>query len=229
MDHSSRALWLVGMVCAVLVVSTGIFADPCLVVYPDCGCVYRYDVTEYYTVGPGDTLYDPLYDRGGLVLLETGTNEIDMSIYQAPMLQGFEPSVDGNEGYIFVDTDFDLIIDGFNYAPTTYLNVLLVFDRFVPEGCVPEITVNGMPLAGFVYPVGDLVVSTPTPDGNNYSDTVTLAVSWRGCYGLHMWAFSDENYNGALDGGECFTAYSHDSMVPAEDSSWGAVKSLYRR
>jgi hypothetical protein len=227
MKHCTRALWLLGAVLVLLAAAAGASADPCLVVYPDCPCIYRYDVTEYYTVGPGDPLYDPMYDRGGLVLLETGTDEIDPSIYQAPMLSGFEPSVDGNEGYIFVDTDFNLIVDGFSNAPVTYVNVLLIFDTFVPMDCEPTITVNGMPLTGFTYPVGDLAVSTPTPEGNNYSDTITLSVSWRGCYGLHMWAFSDENYNGERDGNECFTAYSHDSMVPSEDSSWGAVKSLF--
>jgi hypothetical protein len=71
-------------------------ADPCLVVYPDISCVYHYDETEYYTVGPGHPLYDPDYDRGGKVLLETGTDEIDLSIYQAPNLSGFEPSLDSN-------------------------------------------------------------------------------------------------------------------------------------
>lgn len=227
MNHCSRILWSMGSVCIALVAATGVFADPCLVVYPDCPCIYRYDVNEYYTVGPGDPLYDPIYDRGGLVLLELGTGEIDHSIYQAPMLDGFEPSIDGNEGYIFVDTDFVLIVDGFSNMPTTYVNILLVFDTFVPDGCVPEITVNGMPLAGFTYPLGDLAVTTPTPDGNNYSDTIALMVSWRGCYGLHMWAFADDNYNGVRDGNECFTAYSHDAMVPTEESSWGAVKSLF--
>jgi len=227
MNHCTRAAWLLGAVSAVLVVAAGVSADPCLVVYPDCPCIYRYDVTEYYTVGPGDPLYDPMYDRGGFVLLETGSDEIDPSIYQAPMLEGFEPSIAGNEGYIFIDTDFNLVVDGFSNAPVTYVNVLLIFDKFVPSECAPEITVNGIPLAGNQYIIGDLIVTTPTPYGNNYSDTVTLMVSWRGCYGLHMWAFSDENYNGERDGNECFTAYSHDSMVPTEDSSWGAVKSLF--
>lgn len=227
MDNRSRAIRLLGMGCLMLVVATGIFADPCLVVYPDCPCIYRYDVAEHYTVGPGHPLYDPMFDRGGLVLLETGSDMIDLSIYQAPMLEGFEPSVEGNEGFIFIDTEFNLIVDGFSNSPVTYVNILLVFDDFVPSDCTPTITVNGMPIAGAQCGIGDLEVTTPTPYGYNYSDTVTLAVSWRGCYGLHMWAFSDENYNGLRDGTECFTAYSHDSMVPTTETSWGAVKSLF--
>ena len=70
-------------------------------------------------------------------------------------------------------------------------------------------------------------VSTPLPDGD-YSDTIELMVSWSGCYGIHIWAFSDENYNGVRDGGECFTAYSHDTVVGVEESTWGAIKSIYK-
>lgn len=204
------------------------WADPCLVVYPDVPCVYRYDPTEYYTVGPGNPYYDPYYDRGGEVLLEVGTNEVDLSIYQAPNLVGFEESTDGNEGYVFTSTDFTLYVDGFSHAPTTYVNILVIFDQIVPEGCTPDIWIDGLELNGFVYHAGDLEVSTPTEHGNNYSDVMELYVSWRGCYGIHIWAFSDENYNGDRDGGECFTAFSHDAMVPVENSSWGAIKSLYK-
>jgi hypothetical protein len=185
-------------------------------------------MNEYYTVGPGHPYYDAEYDRGGEVLLEIGSNEVDHSIYQAPGLIGFEVSTGGNEGYVFLDTEFDLVIDGFSNMPTTFVNVLVVFDDFVPHGCLPNILVNGMPLVGNTYAAGDLVVSTPTADGNNYSDTMTILVDWHGCYGLHVWAFSDENNSGTHDGGECFTAFSHDSTIPTESSTWGKIKSLYR-
>lgn len=216
--------------CAALLalLTSAAFADPCLVVYPTGPCVYHYDTAEYYEVGPADPLYDPAYDRGGSVLLEMGTDEIDESIYQAPGLEGFEPSTGGDDGYFFTGTDFDLVVDGFGNTPTTYVNVLVVFDDAVPEGCEPEIEIFGTPLEGNVYPLGDIEVTTPTASGNNYSDMVTLDVEWRGCYGVHIWAFSDENYNGVWDGGECFTAFSHDSMVPVEPSTWGAIKSLAR-
>ncbi len=221
-------LVLIAVSLPLLAASGALMADPCLVVYPDAPCVYHYDPAEYYTVGPGDPFYDAMYDRGGLVLLELGSNEIDYSIYQAPGLAGFEMSTDGNDGYFFVGTAFTLILDGFSNMPVTYVNILLMFDRTVPMGCEPQIKVNGMPITGDSYNVGDLVVSTPTPDGNNYSDTRTFEIDWRGCYGVHIWAFSDENYNGIHDGGECFTAYSHDLTVPVEDATWGAIKELYR-
>ena len=204
-------------------------ADPCLVVYPDSPCMYHYDINEYYTVGPGHPLYDPMYDRGGQVLIDINDDEIDMSIYQAPNLVGFEPSTDGNEGYFFLEKDFTLIIDGFSNAPTTFVNILVMFDDIVPTGCTPSITVEGAPLTGGVHYAGDLVVSTPTGEGNNYSDTIEIMVSWSWCYGIHFWAFSDENYNGELDqSAECFTAYSHDTTIGVEESTWGAIKSIYK-
>jgi len=163
-----------------------------------------------------------------MVLLELASNEIDMSIYQAPALAGFAMSTDGNDGYFFTGTAFTLIIDGFSNAPTTYVNILVKFDKVVPSGCVPEIKIDGALISGSSYNAGDLVVSTPTPDGNNYSDTKTFEIDWRGCYGMHMWAFSDADYDGKRDGGECFTAFSHDMTVPTSDATWGAIKALYR-
>jgi hypothetical protein len=202
-------------------------ADPCLVVYPGNGCIYMYSPAEYYTVSPGHPLYDPAYDRGGAVLLELGSNEIDHSIYQAPNLTGFLPSCDGMEGYFFSGSTFDLILDGFSHEPRTYENIKLVFG-FVEKqgGCTPTIIVNGVRLSGLVYPAGNLVVTTPTALGNNYSDTKTFRITWYGCYGLHVWAYADENYNDRKDGGECFTAFSHDITVDTEDASWGAIKTL---
>jgi hypothetical protein len=223
-----RMLVLMAMVTGFTIALAGsLAADPCLVVYPNGPCTYHYDPAIYYTVGPGDPLYDPLYDRGGQVLLRIGTNDVDLSIYQAPYLTGFI-SDSANQGYFFDGTEFDLIIDGFSNNPTTYVNILVIFDKVVPSSCVPEINVDGSPLAGGVYAAGDLIVSTPTPYGNNYSDVVTHHVDWRGCYGMHIWAFSDENYNGKKDGEECFTAFSHDVQIPVKSATWGAVKSMYR-
>jgi hypothetical protein len=225
---SLRLLWSVAFAAIAVSALSGLaLADPCLVVYPNAPCTYHYDPAEYYTVGPGDPLYDPLWDRGGKVLLEIGSNEIDYSIYQAPDLMGFQQSSDGNDGYFFIGTEFDLILDGFSHVPTTYVNIIVIFDRVDPSGCVPRIWVDGVQLTEMRFNAGDLVISTPTY-GNNYSDTKSFHIKWGGCYGVHIWAFNDENYNGRKDGGECFTAYSHDLTIPVEDSSWGAIKSLYR-
>ena len=206
--------------------SAAVVADPCLAVYPVGASKYHYDVNEYYTVTYGDPLYDPAYDRGGEVLIDLNTDEIALEIYQTQNLVGFEQSSNGEEGYFFIGSYFNLTIDGFTNIPVTYENIILVFEPD-PGYCTATISVNGNPVSGYQYPVGDLVVSTPTPDGNNYSDKITLSVMWGGCNGVRMWAFSDINYDGIHDGGECFSAFSHDSTVPVEERSWGAIKALY--
>ena len=208
------------------VMTSAVLADPCLVVYPVAGTYYHYDINEYYTVTVGDPLYDPMYDRGGEVLIDLITNEIAYNIYQADNVVGFKVSSNGQDGYFFIGSYFDLVIDGFSNTPTTYPNVILVFEPD-PGYCAATITVDGNDVAGYQYPVGDLVVSTPTADGNNYSDSITLNIQWGGCYGMRMWAFADYNYDGVANGGECFSAFSHDSTVPTEERTWGAIKAMY--
>jgi hypothetical protein len=214
-----------------LLVPGAAFADPCLMVYPDATTIYHYDPVEYYTVGPGDPLYDPAFDRGGEVLIDVNSDEIALDVYQATGLVGFEADAE-NQGYYTLDQEFTLIVDGFNNQPTTYANIVIVFDRAEPDGCVPDITIAGdapqhdMSL-GWYYTAGDLAVSTPTPYGNNYSDTLTLDFAWSGCTSLRIWAFADEDHNLQRDGGECFSAYSHDLTVPTQAVSWGTVKALY--
>jgi hypothetical protein len=206
-------------------------ADPCMMVYPDSPCTYHYDPTEYFTVGPGHLLYDPEFDRGGVVLIESGTHEIAYNVYQAPELDGFEMDPE-NHGFFTLGRDLNIIIDGFSHVPTIYRNVIVVFDRFEPSWCRPSFFVNGNPVLyleglGWFCPIGDLVVSTPTLWGHNYSDTMTLDITWEDCIGVRMFAFSDENYNFHKDGGECFSAFSHDTTVPTQSSTWGAIKALY--
>ena len=205
--------------------------DPCLVVYPDSPCVYHFDPGEYYTVTVGDPLYDPMYDRGGEVLIDLNTDGIAYDIYQAAYLTGFVMDAE-NQGYFTIDKDFDLVVDGFNNAPITFVNILLVFDNVEPEWCEPAVWVDGNPLLysellGWYYPIGDLVVSTPTPWGNNFSDTVLHHIMWENCLSIRIYAFSDSNYNLTRDGNECFSAYSHDTTVPVKESTWGAIKEMY--
>lgn len=216
-----------GLVATALLAAPAL-ADPCLVVYPTANCIYHYDVNEYYTVGPGDALYDPLYDRNGEVLIDLNTMEIAYDVYQAPGLIGFAQSTDGNDGYFFTGHDFDLVIDGFSNAPTTYTNIIVVFEPD-PEWCVPLITIDGNPALfdpglGWYWPVGDLDVVTPTAEGNNYSDTITHSIHFDLCSGMTMWAFADEDYNLIRTGNECFTAFSHDATVPVTETTWGGIK-----
>lgn len=233
MSKLVMSILMVLAVVALVGASSPARADVCLMAYVTGPCEYHYESSEYYTVASGHPLYDPLYDRGGEVLIDINTDEIAMDVYQAPGLNRFVLD-NSNQGYFAIGTTYALTIDGFNNNPTTYSNVIIVFDRINPEGCVPLITVNGNPVQtnaalGYYYPIGDLVVSTPTAEGNNYSDVITVSVEFQLCRGIRAWAFADENYNAIHDsGGECFTAFSHDVTVPVEETSWGHIKSLYR-
>jgi hypothetical protein len=219
-------------VVALLITPALVQADPCLMVYSDGVAIYHYEPTEYYTVGPGDPLYDPMYDRGGEVLIDILAGEIAYDIYQVPGLAGFEED-SMHQGVFIMEQDFTVIVDGFNNMPVTYTNIILVFDLIEPMGCVPTISIDGNPALwdaglGWYYPIGDLVVSTPA-DGMNYSDVLTFDFSWTSCYGLRVWAFADEDYDLMFDlGDECFSAYSHDLAVPTEKTSWGQIKNRYR-
>ncbi len=204
-----------------------LMAGPCLIVYPANDCIYMYDPNLYYTVGPGHPLYDPENARNGEVIYRTETNEIDYSIYQAPNLTGFMPSIDGMKGYFFSGMSFTLILDSFSGEQEIYKNVKLVFgfkDNRI--NCRPTVLVNEICLDNLVYSVGDIVVSKTNEQGNNYSETMTFSVTWYGCYSMYVWAYADENYNGEKDGCECGTAFSYDITISTEDTSWGAIKML---
>jgi hypothetical protein len=195
-------------------------------VYPSGPVEYHYDSNEYYTVSYGHARYNPIFDRGGKVLLKVGSNEVPLDIYQVPNLISFIEATNKDAGFFFDGSTLNLIVDGWNYRSTTYKNILLVFDPD-PTTCHPTITVNGTPVAGKTYSLGNLLVHTPTSYGHNYSDTISVTVAWSGCYGVRIWAFADDNCNGLRDGGECYTAFSHDLTVPVQEQTWGSIKSLY--
>jgi hypothetical protein len=221
-------LFLIALALALVPATT--HADPCLMVYPGDGVVvYHYEPTEYYTVGPLDSLYDAMYDRGGEVLIDINTDVIAYDVYQVPGLAGFMMD-SAHQGYFTMSPEMTLIVDGYSGTPTSYTNILLVFDLIEPLGCSPVITIDGNPVLwdaglGWYLPIGDLVVSTP--QGLGYSDVLTFDFLWTGCTTVRIWAFADDNFDMIHNGGECFSAYSHDLVVPVEETTWGAVKSLY--
>ena len=232
--HSIVAAFAV-LIAGLLISPVAVYADTCLMAYTTGPCVYHYSSLDKYTVGSGHPLYDPLFDLGGEVLIKIDPVDGDgiaLDVYQAQGLTGFVLD-EVNQGYYALGVDYDLVIDGYSRVPTTYTNILLVFDGFQPAGCTPSIMVDGNPALhdpglGYYYPIGDLVVSTPAAVGNAYSDTVTLSISVGVCIGFRVWAFSDENFNLAHElPGECFTAFSHDVTIPVEETTWGAIKTLH--
>jgi hypothetical protein len=102
-----------------------------------------------------------------------------------------------------------------------------------------------MPVTGPPYRVqlGDLQISTPviTPTHTYYSDAITMSVEWSGCIGLRIIAFSDCNHDGVQQECEecedeadncclsCHFTCAHGSVVPTEERTWGAIKSMYNQ
>lgn len=227
MKRISAALAL--FTCLVLSASF-VQAEPCLMAYPDGPSIYHYSSAEEYLVGPGHALYDPAYDRGGYVIIDANTHEIAEEIYQAPGLVGFELDEE-QQGWFFQGSQMNLVIDGFSNVPTTYTNVSIAF-RAISNWCGGTVLINGLPAmdAGdgtYYLPLGDLVVSTPTPNGNNFSDTMTVLVEWDSCLEIDVWAWSDDNYNGLRDGGDCRTAFSKNTTIPTEASSLSQIKATF--
>ena len=140
-------LILVSLLFGAMLLPVTASADRCLVVYPEALSRYHYDVNEYYTVTYGNPLYNPIYDRGGEVLISFGDNKIALDIYQAPNLIGFRPSMNGQEGYFSIGNQLNLIIDGFYRQPTTFENIILVFESD-PTWCSPALSVDGVPVVG---------------------------------------------------------------------------------
>ena len=154
-----------------------------------------------------------------------------MTQHQASSLTGFVMDPE-EQGYFTNGTNFGVVVDGFSNMPTVFENVIVVFDQTVPTWCQPAVFIGGNPALylsslGWFCPIGNLTVTTPTPWGKSFSDTMTLDLLWQNCWSIRIYAFSDANYNFARDGGECFSAFSHDTAVPTRNTTWGRIKALY--
>jgi hypothetical protein len=200
-------------------------AEPNVLSYPNSSAVFQYDPARYVLLAPGDPDYDPSWALAGRVLWDTVDERIPVEIYRAPQLVGFEPSAQWRNEYVTLRNQFDLTVDGF-YAQPRFLGNLMV--RFVPDPATATavISVDGVPLDGYVYPLGNLNVATPVTDG--YADTLVRTISWTGGLSLRMVVFADRNLNGVFDDGPpLYTVRAQDNPIPVEATSWGRVKSLY--
>ncbi|MBN2170802.1 MAG: hypothetical protein JW819_05745 [Candidatus Krumholzibacteriota bacterium] len=201
--------------------------DICLIAYPQEESVYHYKDSRYFTVGPGHELYDPAFDIDGEVLINSETGEIAWDVYRANVV-GFEPSHNDWYGFEIHTSPYHLVIEALSEEPAVYVNILLAF-AYVPAGCHPMVRVNGELVDGARFALGDLVVNTQGEDGDWFGKIV-VEMSFAGCEGANIWAFSD--VNGDLgydyDEGECTSSYLYHVFVPATESTFSAVKQLYR-
>lgn len=216
------------LACAFVVLSAGLaLAETCLLVYPSTSCQFHYDTARYQVLSPGHPQYDPAYDIGGQVLWDTYESRIPIEVYRAPLLTAFEPSQTGNNEFVTLHDNFDLILDGFGPVQRSLGNVLVHFVP-VPHHSQPLIELDHMLIGQLVCGVPNLLVTTPLGNGF-YADTSTHALRWSGTEAIRITAFSDKNNNGVFDGGEIrWSVVAKDEVVGVEERSWGAVKALYR-
>jgi len=199
--------------------------EPNVLSYPSTTSVFRYDPARYEVLQPGDPQFQPSYAIGNQMLWDKVDQRIPTEIYRAPLLVGFEPCPEWTSEYVTLHNQFDHTVDGFAAEPRFLGNVMM---RFVPEPAtaVSVISVDGVPVTGFVYPLGNLDVTTPVSGG--YSDTIVRSISWTGASAIRIVVFADRNLNGIYDDGPpLYTTRSQDNPIPVEETSWGRVKALY--
>jgi hypothetical protein len=200
-------------------------ADCCLLAYPDQNAVFHFDPSHYRMILPGDSLYDPAYNRFGVMLWDIENDRIAYELYQAPGLIGFEPASHEANVFNFPANRFTLHIDGFFNQPRR-LNDIYV--RFLPTPYNAQTTIyaNDDLVSGLYYHIPQLVVSTPLGNGF-YSDTIDLEIVWSGAEAMKITVFSDKNGNRAFDGEERYNVFMPDQTVPAQSSTWGQIKAQY--
>lgn len=222
MRHTGKAALV--LLLLVLAFSTAA-ADICLIVFPLEESVYHYKATRYYTVGPGHVFYEEEFDRGGEVLIESATDQIALEIYRANVV-GFEAAWGDHYGYEINESPYTLVVQALSDEQAVYPNILLAFLP-LPDDCDPAMTVDGVPVVGKRHPLGDLVVDTPDQNGGYFGEIV-VEMTFAGCEGVDIWAFSDENGDQHQDSEECTSSFLYHLFVPTEESSFSTVKSLFR-
>lgn len=200
-------------------------ADACLLAYPDQNAVFQFDPSLYRMITPEDNLYDPAYDRFGVMLWDVENDRIAYELYQAPGLMGFEPASIEPNTFNFPANKFTLYIDGFYRVPRQ-LNDIYVRFLPTPANAATLIYANDELVPGLYYHIPRLVVSTQLENGF-YSDTIPVEIVWSGAAAMKIMVFSDKNGNRAFDGEERFSVFMMDQTVPAANTTWGQIKAQF--
>jgi hypothetical protein len=129
--------------------------------------------------------------------------------------------------FVLMQNEFDIVVDGFCDAPRTFDNLFLRLLPF-PAHSTVQVWMGTEILDRLVAPIPALIVTSPTGDGH-YADTLTKHIYWSGATALRITAFSDKDNDGVFTGGKPqFSIYVEDNTVETEETTWGAVKALYR-
>ena len=201
-------------------------AEPCLLIYPLQNTVFRYDPFRFVTLTSADPRFDPAFDRGGEMLWDLVNNRVACEVYQAPNLQGFVESTTGRNEYYVTRLEVDLVVDGFFAQPRRLSDIFVRFQP-IPTDAILSITANGHELNNYRHFIPALIVDSPI-HCCFYSDTVSFNIEWLGAKQVIVTAFADKDGNGVFNGEPCFNVLLEDPWVPAENTTWGRIKSIYK-
>ncbi len=200
-------------------------AESSILVYPKGNAVFQFDPSSYKLIYPGDSLYDPAYDRFGVMLWDINRDRIAYELYQAPGLLGFEPGYMQKNAFNLPTNRLTLYVDGFYRVPRRLSDIYV---RFLPtpSNAEPVIYVNDSKVEGLVYYIPELVVSTPTENGF-FSDRISLDIVWSGAQAMEIMVFSDKNGDGVFEGTQEYSVFMQDQTIATEETSWGEIKARY--
>jgi hypothetical protein len=189
------------------------------------GVTFRYDPDEYEIIQPTDPNFDPKYAVSGSMLWNRLANRVAYGVYRSPYVFGFETSATGRNEYFLAGNMAMIRIEGFSEYPRQINDIYLEFHPF-PAASSPEIFVDDVRVEGLRHYVPQLVISTPTGNGF-YSDGLQLRFRWLGSQYVRIVAYADKNGNRVYDGDDSIDLLMEDLTVPAQERTWGSVKSLY--
>jgi hypothetical protein len=200
-------------------------ADVGLLVYPANYVIFQYDPADYEVKYPADPNFDPAYAVAGFMLWNRPENRVAYEVYRAPLISGFETSATGRNEYYTAGNLAMISVDGFSEYPRQLNDIYIEFQPFPPSSS-PNIFVDDVRVEGLRYYVPQLVIATPTGNGF-YSDRLQFRLRWLGAQYVRIIVYADKNGNRVFDGEPSVDLLMEDLTVPAQERTWGGIKTLY--
>jgi hypothetical protein len=205
--------------------SASAVTDVGLLVYPAKYVTFRYDPVEYEVKQPADPSFDPAFAVAGAMLWNKPENRVAFEVYRAQAIAGFETSANGRNEYHTLGNLATICVDGFSEYPRQLADICVEFQPYPPTSA-PVIYIDDERLQGLRYYIPRLVIATPAGNGF-YSDRIMFHLRWLGAQYIRIIVYADKNGNRVFDGEPTVTTLMEDLTVPAQERTWGAVKSLY--
>jgi len=221
--HRSIAALIVGVL--VVLGPVAALADVGLLVYPTKYVTFRYDPGDYEVKQQSDPNFDPAFAVSGFMLWNTPRDRVAFEVYRAPYISGFETSATGRSEYYLAGNLATICVDGFSEYPRQLNDIYVEFQPFPPTSS-PNIFVDGVLVQGLRYYIPQLVIATPVGNGF-FADRVHFRLRWLGAQYIRIVVYADKNGNRVLDGEPSASFLMEDLTVPAQERTWGGIKSLY--